>query len=84
MQKTYNKLWIFPIFILLDIKQDSYAAERNQAALILFAPYLWIKKKYLFILRFGARDAKARHATKEKQYDLILDDEIEFIQVIQK
>jgi hypothetical protein len=44
----------------------------------------WKKKYFLFILRFGARDAKARHATKEKQYDLILDDEIEFIQVIQK
>jgi hypothetical protein len=30
---------------------------------------------------FGAKDAKARHASKEKQYDLLLDDEIEFIQV---
>ena len=30
---------------------------------------------------FGAKDAKVRHAMKEKQYDLLLDDEIEFIQV---
>jgi hypothetical protein len=31
--------------------------------------------------RFGAKDAKAKHASKEKQYELLLDDEIEFIQV---
>ena len=31
---------------------------------------------------FGAKDAKVRHAMKEKQYDLLLDDEIEFIQAL--
>ena len=35
-----------------------------------------------FYRRFGAKDAKAKHAVKEKQYELLLDDEIEFIQVI--
>ena len=34
-------------------------------------------------LKFGAKDAKERHAAKaSKQYDLILDDEIEFIQAL--
>ncbi|TRY67582.1 hypothetical protein TCAL_05513 [Tigriopus californicus] len=32
--------------------------------------------------RFGAKDAKARHAKQEKQYDILLDDEIEFIQAL--
>ena len=32
-------------------------------------------------LRFGAKDAKEKNAVKEKQYDILLDDEIEFIQV---
>ena len=31
--------------------------------------------------RFGAKDARDKNAAKEKQYDLLLDDEIEFIQV---
>jgi hypothetical protein len=52
---------------------------------LFYSPHTYELKKYICsFLRFGARDAKARHATKEKQYDLILDDEIEFIQVIQK
>ncbi len=29
--------------------------------------------------KFGAKDAKARHAKKEKEYEYILDDEIEFV-----
>ena len=34
-------------------------------------------------LKFGAKDAKERHAAKApKQYDLLLDDEIEFIQAL--
>ena len=33
-------------------------------------------------LRFGAKDAKEKNAVKEKQYDILLDDEIEFIQVL--
>merc|ERR1719376_2056498 len=33
-------------------------------------------------LKFGAKDAKRRHAQKEKQYDILLDDEIEFIQAL--
>ena len=34
-------------------------------------------------LKFGAKDAKERYAAKEtKQYDLLLDDEIEFIQAL--
>jgi len=32
--------------------------------------------------RFGAKDAKARHMKEEKQYDYILDDEIEFVQAL--
>lgn len=32
--------------------------------------------------RFGARDAKKRHDEKAKKYDLLLDDEIEFIQAL--
>ena len=32
--------------------------------------------------RFGAKDARDKNAAKEKQYDLLLDDEIEFIQVL--
>ena len=31
---------------------------------------------------FGAKDAKKKHAEKEKKYDLILDDEVEFIQAL--
>ncbi len=34
------------------------------------------------ILKFGAKDAKARRAKKEKAYDYILDDEIEFVQAL--
>ena len=41
-----------------------------------------LKINRIFSLRFGAKDAKAKHAVKEKQYELLLDDEIEFIQVI--
>ena len=33
-------------------------------------------------LHFGAKDARQRHAKKEKQYDILLDDEIEFIQAL--
>ena len=34
-------------------------------------------------LKFGAKDAKERHAAKAtKQYELLLDDEIEFIQAL--
>lgn len=32
--------------------------------------------------KFGAKDAKARHAKKEKKYEYLLEDEIEFIQVL--
>jgi len=32
-------------------------------------------------LRFGAKDAKERYKEKAKNYELLLDDEIEFIQV---
>ena len=32
--------------------------------------------------KFGAKDAKKRHEEKSKKYDLILDDEIEFIQAL--
>ena len=32
--------------------------------------------------RFGAKNAKERHSKKEKQYDYILDDEIEFVQAL--
>jgi pre-mRNA-splicing factor ATP-dependent RNA helicase DHX16 len=32
--------------------------------------------------KFGARDAKIRHAEKSKKYELLLDDEIEFIQAL--
>ena len=35
------------------------------------------------MLKFGAKDAKAKHKEKEKQYDYILDDEIEFVQALQ-
>ena len=31
---------------------------------------------------FGAKDAKKKHAEKEKKYDLILDDEVEFVQAL--
>lgn len=34
-----------------------------------------------FVYRFGARDAKARN--KQKEYDFIMDEEIEFVQVLQ-
>ena len=34
--------------------------------------------------RFGAKDAKERKAKEEKQYDYILDDEIEFVQALTK
>ena len=33
------------------------------------------------VLRFGARDAKRKHKTKE--YDVIMDEEIEFVQALQ-
>ena len=33
-------------------------------------------------LKFGAKDAKARHKEKEKDYEYILDDEIEFVQAL--
>ena len=32
--------------------------------------------------KFGAKDAKRRHAEKAKKYDLILDDEIDFVQAL--
>ena len=34
------------------------------------------------LLKFGAKDAKARKAKKEKAYDYILDDEIQFVQAL--
>jgi pre-mRNA-splicing factor ATP-dependent RNA helicase DHX16 len=34
------------------------------------------------ILKFGAKDAKQRHKQKEKQYEYILDDEIDFVQAL--
>ena len=33
-------------------------------------------------MKFGAKDAKARHKEKEKDYEYILDDEIEFVQAL--
>ena len=33
-------------------------------------------------LSFGAKDAKERHKKKEKEYEYILDDEIEFVQAL--
>ena len=33
-------------------------------------------------LSFGARDAKERHKEKEKEYEYILDDEIDFVQAL--
>lgn len=35
----------------------------------------------LFEQRFGAKDAKAK--SKQKEYDFIMDEEIEFVQVLQ-
>lgn len=35
------------------------------------------------IMKFGARDAKAQARKKEKEYDVIMDEEIEFIQALQ-
>lgn len=34
-------------------------------------------------MRFGARDAKAKHRSKEKAYDLLLEDQIDFVQALQ-
>ena len=33
-------------------------------------------------MKFGAKDAKARYKEKEKDYEYILDDEIEFVQAL--
>ena len=35
------------------------------------------------VFRFGARDKEQRNREKGQEYDLVLDDEIEFIQALQ-
>ena len=52
-------------------KQPNYEQKRWEEEHLQFARY-----------KFGAKDAKKRHEEKSKKYDLILDDEIEFIQAL--
>jgi len=62
---------------------DKYGEADEKEALPGYEQKQWEEKHTAAgTLKFGAKDARDKNAAKEKQYDLLLDDEIEFIQTL--